>query len=199
MIQFLFILLYIAAILSLFYGLWTIVPVFYGSTWIPTEKDRIRRALEMVNLQPDELLYDLGAGDGRVLFIAAEEFGARAVGIEASFLQAMFTKARIFFCGKQAQTCTEPSRSIRVRFENFYQSDFSDADVVFVYLRSNQAISIQKTIGKKLKAGARVITVSADFPDWKPKDFDDDHLLFLYEMPPQKGGLAAYFAEQEDF
>jgi SAM-dependent methyltransferase len=191
MAQFLFIFLYIAAIFSLFWGLWTIVPIFYGSTWIPTAKDRIRKALEMVGLEPDELLYDLGAGEGRVLFMAEEEFGARAIGIEASFLQAMFTKAKIFLKGKQTQ--------IHVRFENFYQSDFSDADVVFVYLRSNQAIFLQKIIGKKLKVGARVVALSADFPDWKPIAFNDSYLIFIYEMPPQKGGLTAYIAELEKF
>ncbi|MBT3322649.1 MAG: hypothetical protein HN392_10235 [Anaerolineae bacterium] len=191
MAKFLFILLYIAAILSLFCGLWTIIPVFYGSTWIATKKDRIRAALKMIDLQSNELLYDLGAGDGRVLFIAEEEFGARAVGIEGSFLQAMLIRARIFFGGKQAQ--------IQVRCENFYQSNLSDADVVFIYLRSNQSISVQKKLEKGLKAGTRVIALSADFPDWKPNKFDDKHLLFSYLMPPEKGGLAAYFAEQEGF
>jgi len=39
--------------------------------------------------------------------------------------------------------------------------------------------------------------VSADFPDWKPIAFDEGYLLFLYEMPPQKGGMAAYFAERD--
>ena len=197
MTQFLFIILYIIAILSLIYGLWMIIPFFYGLPWIPTKKDRIRRALEMIDLQPDELLYDLGAGDGRVLFMAEEEFGARAVGIEASFLQYLFIKARIFFSGKQAKTRTEPCRSVKARRENFYQSDFSDADVVFAFLTSKEVILLQEKMEKELKAGARVIAVSADFPDWKPDKFDESYLLFSYEMPPQKGGLVAYLAEQE--
>ena len=191
MLQFFFALLYIAAIFSLFWGLWTIVPVFYGSTWIPTARDRIRKALEMVELKPNELLYDLGAGDGRVLFIAKEEFEARAVGIERAFLQTMFMKARIFFSGTQAQ--------IHARRESFYQSDLSNADVVFVYLRANQVIPLQEKLEKELKAGARVVALSADFIEWKPKVFDDMQLIFVYEMPPQKGGLGLYFAEQEDF
>ncbi len=191
MTLFLFSLLYIAAILSFFYGLWTIVPVFYGSTWIATKKDRIRKALEMVELAPNELLYDLGAGDGRVLFIAKEEFGANAVGIEQAFLQTIFMKARIFFSSTQAQ--------IHARRENFYQSDLSDADVVFVYLRTNQAIPLQEKLEKELKTGARVVSLSADFSEWKPKLFDDFRLIFVYDMPPQKGGLGLYFAEREEF
>ncbi len=190
-LQFFFIILYIAAILSLLYGLWVILPLLYSFLGISIEQDRIRRALEMVDLKPNELLYDLGIGDGQVLFIAEEEFRARAIALRANFLQTMFVKARIFLSGKQAQ--------VYARSENFYQSDISDADVVFVYMRSYQAISIQKSIEKKLKAGTRIVSVSANFPDWKPSDFDDDYLIFLYEMPPQEGGLAAYFAEQKDF
>ena len=187
--QILFILIYIIAILSLLYALWMMIPVFYGLPWVPTAKDRVRKALKMAELCPDELLYDLGAGDGRILFMAEEEFGARAVGIEASFLQYLFIKARIFFGGKQAK--------IHARRENFYRSDIRDADVVFAYLTSEQAIHLQDNLAKQLKLGARVIAVSADFPDWKPIAFDEGYLLFLYEMPPQKGGMMAYFAERD--
>jgi len=188
MLQFLLILFYIVAILLFLYGLWAIVPFFYGLPWFPTATDRVRRALEMANLQPDELLYDLGAGDGRILFIAAEEFGVRAVGIEASPLQYWFIKARIFFSGKQAQ--------IHARRENFFQSNISDADVVFAFLTSKEVIRLQDKLEKELKPGARLIAISADFPDWKPNDFDEGYLLFAYEMPPQKGGMAAYFSER---
>ena len=190
MIQFLFILLYIVAILSLIYGLWTIVPFFYGLPWVPTAKDRVRRALEMVDLMPDELLYDLGAGDGRIILMAAEEFGARAIGIEASPLQYAFTWLRIFFSGNKS--------TLSVRRENFYRTDLSDADVVFAYLTSDQAIRLQDDLASQLKPGTRVVAVAFDFPDWKPKDFDEGYLLFAYEMPPQKGGMAAYFAEREE-
>ena len=62
--------------------LWILVPAFYGLPSKPTKSERIRKALQLVDLKQDELLYDLGAGDGRVLFMAAKEFGAQAVGVE---------------------------------------------------------------------------------------------------------------------
>jgi len=184
----LFVLLYLIAIFSLLYGLWRIIPFFYGVPWVPTAKDRIHRALEMVDLQEGELLYDLGAGDGRVLFVGEEVFGARAIGIEASPLQYAFTWLRIFFSGRQAK--------IQVRRENFHQSDLSDADVVFAYLRLDQTILMQDVLATQLKPGVRVVAVAFDFPGWKPSDFDEGYLLFTYDMPPQKGGLAAYLAEE---
>ena len=67
--------------------LWILVPAFYGLPPVPTKPERIRKALKLANLQPSEVLYDLGAGDGRVLLIAARKFGAKAVGIEVGPVQ----------------------------------------------------------------------------------------------------------------
>src|SRR5688572_3351543 len=58
-----FLLLFVLALL------WILVPAFYGLPSVPTKPDRVRKALKLVSLQPDEVLYDLGAGDGRVLLI----------------------------------------------------------------------------------------------------------------------------------
>jgi hypothetical protein len=67
--------------------LWMLVPALYGLPPVPTKPERIRKALKLANLRPDEVLYDLGAGDGRVLLLAAREFGANAVGIEVGPVQ----------------------------------------------------------------------------------------------------------------
>jgi len=182
-------LLYLVAIFLVLYGLWMLIPFLYGLPWVPTKKERIRKALRMANLKPDELLYDLGSGDGRVLFIAAQEFGARAVGIEASILQYWFTQLRRLLSGSRSR--------VSVRRENFYRADFGDADLVFAFLTSTETALLQKKLERDLKPGSRVIAVSADFSDWKPIAFDDADLLFLYKMPPQRGGLAAYLAERE--
>jgi hypothetical protein len=187
--QILLVLFYIASILAFLYGLWAFVPHLYQLPWVPTQKARARKALEMAKLQPGEVLYDLGAGDGRILLMATEEFGAQAVGIEASLLQFVFTWARCFFSGGRS--------NIRVRLENFYKADLSDADVVFAYLTPTHAIRLQDKLTSKLKPGARVISIAFDFPKWKPNDYDDGYLLFMYEVPPEEGGFAAYLAEQD--
>ncbi len=188
-LKILLLLAYLISLLVLVYGLWLIVPFFYQLPWVPTAKDRARKALKMAMLQPGETFYDLGAGDGRILLLAAEEFGAKAVGIEASPLQYLFTAARCFFSGSRP--------NIRVRLENFYRSDLGDADVVFAYLTPKHTIRFQNDLAAQLKPGARVVAIAFDFPDWKPSDYDDKYLLFMYEMPPQAGGFAAYLAERE--
>ena len=88
-------------------GLWLIVPALYGVPWIPTREKRIRKALQLAKLQPGETLYDLGAGDGRVLIMAAKEFGAQAVGIEIGPVQCALGWLRSWFSGGR--------QSIRIR------------------------------------------------------------------------------------
>ncbi len=187
-VKFLLLVAYVASLIVLGYGLWLIVPFFYQLPWVPTDKNRARKALKMAKLQPGETFYDLGAGDGRILLLAAEEFGAKAVGVEASPLQYLFTAARCYFSGSR--------QNIRVRRENFYKADFSDADVLFAYMTPDHAIRFQDKFVTQLKPGARVVMIAFDFPHWMPNDVDQAELIFMYEMPPQEGGLTAYLAQK---
>jgi cyclopropane fatty-acyl-phospholipid synthase-like methyltransferase len=145
----------------------------YGLPWIATREARIRRALQLAGLRPGETLYDLGAGDGRVLLLAAREFGARAVGIEIGPLQWALGWVRVWLSGK--------GHTVRMRCGNFYKADFSAADVVFVYLTSGQTSRLAKKLKRELRPGARVVSVAADFPDWTPSQVDREHLIFLYQ------------------
>lgn len=157
-------------------GLWLIVPALYGVPWIPTREKRIRKALQLAKLQPGETLYDLGAGDGRVLIMAAKEFGAQAVGIEIGPVQCALGWLRSWFSGGR--------QSIRIRCGNFYRVDVSEADVVFVYLTSSQTSRLQEKLAREMQPGARVISIAADFPNWQPAEIDREMLIFVYEMPP---------------
>lgn len=154
-------------------GLWLLVPSFYGLPWVPTREARIRRALEMAKLQPGETLYDLGAGDGRVLIMAAREFGARAVGIEIGPVQWALGWLKIWLSGNRHRA--------RIRGGNFFRENVAEADVVFVYLTSAQTNRLQKKLQQELRPGARVVSVAADFPDWQPSQVDREFLIFLYQ------------------
>ena len=173
-----FLLLFILALL------WILVPALYGLPSIPTKPDRIRKALKLVKLQPDETLYDLGAGDGRVLLIAAGEFGAKAVGIEVGPIQCGVIWLRALASGF--------SDKIQVQWGNYLNADLHDADVVFLYATSQEVLKVAPHLEKQLKQGARVISISADFHEWEPSDFDEHDLIFVYEMPPKKGSLGSY-------
>ena len=166
---------------------WILIPSLYGLPPVPTKPERIQKALKLANLQPNEVLYDLGAGDGRVLFIAAREFGAKAVGLEIGPIQCAWIWLRITANGLGDQ--------IRLKWENFYKANLGEADVVFIYATSNEVMKLAPHLEKEMKQGARLVSISADFPEWEPSAFDNRNLIFVYEMPPIKGSLTTYLLE----
>ncbi|NTU55940.1 MAG: hypothetical protein HGA79_06805 [Anaerolineales bacterium] len=168
--------------------LWILIPAFYGLPSKPTKPDRIRKAMGLVNLKPDEVLYDLGAGDGRVLLIAAREFGAKAVGLEIGPVQIALVWLRILLGGLGDR--------VQVRLQNFYKADLGGADVVFIYATLQELMKLAPHLAKQMKPGSRVVSISADFPEWEPSTFDDSDLIFVYEMPPQEGSLTTYLLKK---
>src|SRR5262245_21417704 len=157
--------------------LWVFVPALYGLPSVPTNQERIRKALKLVNLQPNETLYDLGAGDGRVLLIAAREFNAPAVGIEIGPVQCALIWLRV--------TASGFGNTIQIKWGNYLHADLSRADVVFVYATSKEVTRLASSLEKKMKTGSRLVSISADFPEWEPSTMDNHELIFVYSMPPK--------------
>jgi hypothetical protein len=164
--------------------LWILIPAIHGLPSKPTRPDRIRKALQLVDLKQDELLYDLGAGDGRVLLLAAKEFGAKAVGIEVGPVQCALMWLR--------GTASGFGNKIKIIWGNFFKTELSDADVVFIYATSREVAKLAPYLEKKMKRGSRLVSISADFPEWEPSVFDEESLIFGYIMPPKAGSLTTY-------
>lgn len=179
----------LSILLFILISLWMLIPALYGLPLVPTKPERIRKALKLVKLRPNRILYDLGAGDGRVLLIAAREFGSKAVGIEIGPVQCMLIWLRIKASGLENQ--------LQVRWADFFKADLSQADVVYVYATSEEAVKLAPHLERQLKKGARVVSISADFPEWEPTAFDDRDLIFVYEMPPTKGNIGSYLMKKQ--
>lgn len=128
--------------------------------------------LELADLKEDELLYDLGSGDGRVLISAAQEFGAQAVGIEIDPLRCIAAK---FFIWQKGQ-----SRDAKVQWGNIYSYDISDADVVTLYLTRETNRKLRIHLETQLSEGTRVISNAFTIPGWTPTKIDNRNLLFMY-------------------
>ncbi len=165
-----------------------VYPAAYGLPLVATGPERIRKALKLANLRPDEVIYDLGAGDGRVLLMAAREFGARAVGIEIGPVQAARSSLRV--------TASGFGERIQVRCANFYKVGLQPADVVFVYATSREALKLAPYLEQQMKKGSRLVSVSADFPGWEPSAMDERDLIFVYNMPPTTGSVASYLLKE---
>jgi len=146
--------------------------------------------LKLAGLQPDETLYDLGAGDGRVLLIAARDFGAKAVGLEIGPIQCLLIWLRI--------TANRLGNQITIRWGNFYKENLKDADVVFVYATSKEVMKLAPHLAEQMKPGSRLVSISADFGEWEPILVDKHDLIFIYEMPPSEGSVTTYLLKNMD-
>jgi len=170
--------------------MWIMIPVMYGLPSRPTRSERVRKALQLADLKKDELLYDLGAGDGRVLLMAAKEFGAKAVGVEIGPIQCALIWMRITAAGF--------SDRISIQWGNFYKTELNAADVVYMYATSTEILKLAPRLQAQMKKGSRLISISADFPAWEPNAIDERNLIFVYEMPPKEGSLTTYMLKNAE-
>jgi SAM-dependent methyltransferase len=145
-----------------------------GAPWLPSAQHRVRRMLELAEVQPGDVVYDLGSGDGRVLLTAIREFGARAVGIEIDPLRCLWTRRRLAGRGL--------SDRAHVIWGNFFHEDLSEADVVIVYLRQDTNNRLMDKLWHELKPGTRVVSNTFIFPGWTVETIDKDEHLYLYRI-----------------
>jgi SAM-dependent methyltransferase len=173
----LIILIFIIGILLVLYFIWMIIPMISGLPWIPTRPARIHQALTLAHISPGDILYDLGAGDGRVLVMAAREFGARAIGIEISPIHCIAARVNALLKGV--------NNKVEIRWASFYNDDFKDADVIFVYMTSRETARLRPHLERQLQPGTRVISISCEIAGWQPAEFNREELIYLYRMGSQ--------------
>ncbi len=149
-------------------------PGLTGAPWWPTPQNKVLRMLEMANVQADEVLYDLGCGDGRVLIMAARRFQARAVGIEIDPLRFILVQIIITILGLR--------KRITVKLGNFFEQDLSQADIVFTYLLQDTNNKLFNKLDMELRPGTRVVSHNYSYPGWKLIDEDTTLGLYLYEV-----------------
>jgi len=128
--------------------------------FVPTPNSVIDAMLTLAHVTPNDVVYDLGSGDGRIVVAAAKRFGARGVGVE---LDADLIK--------QAQNRARKARvADKVSFEqgDLFKADLSDATVVTLYLSNSINRRLEPKLMHELKPGSRVVSHRFEMFDWKP-------------------------------
>lgn len=132
--------------------------------YVATPEDVVERMLGLAKVGPDDVVYDLGCGDGRIVIAAAKKFGARGVGvdIDANLINQAEARARA------------EGVSGRVRFEvgDAMAVNVSRASVVTLYLLSSSNVKLRPLLTKQLKKGARIVSHSFPMGDWEPDVVD---------------------------
>jgi SAM-dependent methyltransferase len=138
--------------------------------WIPTLDVLVMPMLEAAGVTSEDLVYDLGSGDGKIPIWAARRFGARAVGIEYNAdLTALATR--------NAERAGVSDR-VRMIHGDIFKEDFSKATVLTLFLGRDLNIRLKPTIAK-MRPGTRVVSNSFDMGVWEP-----DRVIRLPEQNP---------------
>ena len=126
-----------------------------AAPWFPTWSRDIERFLKLAAIKPGEKFYDLGCGDGKLVFAAAGA-GAEAVGFEISLLPYLIAKSRSFFV-----------ENSEIKFKDFWNQNLSDADVVYIFLTPKVNPKAKLKLEKELKKGSRVVTYTWPIEGWQ--------------------------------
>lgn len=148
--------------------------------YYPTPELVVEKMLQLAGVKKGEKVFDLGSGDGRIVIIAAEKFGAHAVGVE--FDKDLYSQSseKIRRMGL--------SEKAKIIHGDMLQQDYSSADVITVYLLPVANDKLRPILEKQLKKGARVVAHDFEVGGWKSEKMEvveDDgegrsHTLYLY-------------------
>ena len=129
--------------------------------WVPTNDAVADAMLKVAKVKPTDLVYDLGAGDGKIAIAAAKNFGATAVGIEYNKEMADLARRNTERAGV--------ADKVKIINGDIFVEDFSKATVVTMYLLPDLNLKIRPTI-LKMAPGTRIVTNSFNMGDWEPDD-----------------------------
>lgn len=145
--------------------------------YVTTPHPVVHAMLKLAHTQKDDVVYDLGCGDGRIVIAAAKKYGARGVGVDIN--------------PERVQEARENARRegveslVRFTEENVYDVDLRAATVVTLYLLPEINRKLLPKLQRELKPGTRIVSHTFDLGDWKPARTQnmEGEQLYLWHMP----------------
>jgi SAM-dependent methyltransferase len=128
--------------------------------YVPTPLPVVERMLELARVGKDDVVYDLGSGDGRIPIVAAQRYGARGVGIEINPVWVRDARAIAERLGVADR--------VAFRIEDLFTTDLREATVVTLYLFPTVNAKLQPKLARELKPGTRVVSHEYRIGDWLP-------------------------------
>jgi ubiquinone/menaquinone biosynthesis C-methylase UbiE len=154
------------------------MPKFIG--WVPTQPEFIKAFFDLAPVQSSDVVYDLGSGDGRLLFGALEAGAGKCIGIDID-------PDRVKVAQEAAK---EKGYDGRVKFveADILDIDLSEATVVLCYLFPSASAALGPKFDKELKPGTRVVMESFPVPGWKSARVNSVNYrdFYYYVMPAAK-------------
>lgn len=156
--------------------------------YVPTPQAVVDAMLELANVTKNDVVYDLGCGDGRLVITAVQKFGAkRGVGVDID-------PQRIKESNENAKAAKVTDRTTFL-VQDLFQTDFKDATVVTLYLLPAVNMRLRPKLMSELKPGTRVVSHAFDMGDWQPEKTvtvpGGGQQIFLWRIPAKNTTGAA--------
>ena len=148
--------------------------------FVPTPQVVVDEMLRVANVGPQDTVFDLGSGDGRIVITAAKKFGARGVGVELDE----------HLVAQSEEGARDAGVEQRVKFlqQDIFKTDFADATVITLYLLPTVNRRLRPLL-LELKPGTRIVAHDFDLDDWKPDQITTVRKnVFLWIVPAKIGG-----------
>ena len=153
--------------------------------YVPTPMNVVNRMLELAKITPEDLVYDLGCGDGRMLITAAKKYGARCVGVEID-------KDLVLLAIENAKK-EKVDHLITIIHEDALKIDMSPASVLAFYLLPEGLRKLKPIFEESLKPGTRLVSHNYPIEGWSPDkieymEADDnfEHLVYFFTVKEKK-------------
>jgi SAM-dependent methyltransferase len=146
--------------------------------FVPSQPDVVNKMLEIAQVSNDDVVYDLGCGDGRILIAAVKDFGAKkAVGYEM--------RRDLFKKDLENVKNENLEGQIQVFNGNLLDADLSEATIVTLYLTTSGNNKLKPKSSEETSMGTRIVSHDFEFPDWSytTKENFRGHTIYLYTIP----------------
>lgn len=152
--------------------------------YVPTHEKIVAEMLKVAKVGKNDILYDLGSGDGRIVITAAKKFGTRGVGVDIDPMRVK--EAR--------ENAAKAGVTDRVKFlqQDLFETDIREATVVTLYLLPEVNLRLRPKLLSELKPGTRVVSHNYDMGDWTPLktlqvQVPEEHTIYYWVVPPPGG------------
>ncbi len=159
------------SLLIFLFLLWFFYSFFLGAEYEPTTKRKMQKMLEYASLKKNDVAYDLGSGDGRLIIAAARKC-KKAVGIEIDPLRFLISWLKVKMLGL---------KNAKIILGDLFKQNIKDANVVFLFLRQKANDRLQGKLAK-LKKGTRIVSHYWIFHGWKTVKQDKKLRIYLYVL-----------------
>ena len=148
--------------------------------YVPTPQGVVDQMLALGKVTKNDVLYDLGSGDGRIPITAAQQFGTRGIGIDIN-------PERIKEANANAQKAKVTDR-VKFLNQDLFTTNISEATVVTLYLLPALNVKLRPQLFKQLKPGTRIVSHDFDMGEWKPDrvvQTPEGSTIYLWTIPKE--------------